>query len=78
MREFSPEHPTGRGSIDRAGDVFTAYQSPVGATWTLVGTDTIPMGGTVYIGLGVSSHTTSATATGVFDNVVVSTAGSEG
>jgi phosphatidylserine/phosphatidylglycerophosphate/cardiolipin synthase-like enzyme/regulation of enolase protein 1 (concanavalin A-like superfamily) len=64
--------------LDRSGDVFTAYQSPDGANWTLVGTDTIPMGGTVYIGLGVSSHTTSATATGVFDNVVVSTGGSEG
>ena len=57
--------------LDRSGSTFTAYQSPDGATWTLVGTDTIPMGTTVYIGLGVSSHTTTATATGTFDNVTV-------
>ena len=59
----------------RAGNVFTAYQSPDGVSWTLVGTDTIPMGSTAYIGLAVSSHTTSATATGVFDNVTVAAGG---
>ncbi len=67
--------------LDRAGDVFTAFQSPDGVTWTQVGTETIPMGaaGTpVYIGLGVSSHTTTATATGVFDNVTVTSLGGEG
>jgi len=67
--------------LDRTGDVFTAYQSVDGATWTLVGSDTIPMGpaGTpVYIGLGVSSHTTTATATGTFDNVTISAFGAEG
>jgi hypothetical protein len=57
--------------LDRAGDVFTASQSPDGVTWTVVGTDTIPMPGTVYVGLGVSSHTRTATATGVFDHVTV-------
>jgi hypothetical protein len=30
--------------LDRAGDVFTAYQSPDGVNWTRVGSDTIPMG----------------------------------
>jgi hypothetical protein len=64
--------------LDRAGDVFTAYQSPDGVNWTRVGSDTIPMGSSatpVYIGLGVSSHSTSATATGVFDNVVITPSG---
>jgi hypothetical protein len=64
--------------LDRAGDVFTAYQSPDGVNWTRVGSDTIPMGSSatpVYIGLGVSSHTTSATATGVFDNVGITPSG---
>ncbi len=49
--------------------------------WTLVGSDTIPMGaaGTpISIGLGVSSHTTTAMATAVFDNVTVTSLGSEG
>jgi len=57
--------------LDRAGDVFTAYQSPDGVNWTVVGTDTIPMAKNVFVGLGVSSHTTSATATGVFDHVTI-------
>ena len=57
--------------LDRSGDVFTAYQSPDGVNWTVVGTDTIQMGSAVYIGLGVSSHTTSALATGVFDHVMI-------
>ncbi len=61
--------------LDRSGDVFSAYQSPDGVTWTLVGTDTIPMGTTVFIGLGVSSHTQTATATATFDNVTVGSVG---
>jgi hypothetical protein len=57
--------------LDRAGNTITAYQSPDGAAWTLVGTDTIPMAATVYVGLGVSSHTTAAAAAATFDRVVV-------
>ena len=55
--------------LERAGSTFNAYSSPDGATWTLVGTDTIPMASTVYVGLAVSSHTTGALATATFDNV---------
>ena len=58
--------------LDRIGATITAYQlSPDGTNWTLVGSDTFTMGSTVYIGLGVSSHTTSAAATATFDNVSV-------
>jgi regulation of enolase protein 1 (concanavalin A-like superfamily) len=57
--------------LDRAGDTFTAYQSADGVMWSLVGADTIPMATSVLVGLGVSSHTTSATATAVFDNVSI-------
>jgi phosphatidylserine/phosphatidylglycerophosphate/cardiolipin synthase-like enzyme/regulation of enolase protein 1 (concanavalin A-like superfamily) len=64
--------------LDRAGDTITAYQSTDGANWVVVGTDTIPMGQTVFVGLGVSSHTTSATATATFDNVRMTPAGAEG
>ena len=64
--------------LDRAGDVFTASQSIDGATWVAVGTETIPMGATVYVGLGVSSHTTAATATATFDNVTVTSGLTEG
>jgi hypothetical protein len=55
--------------LTRSGNTFTAYESPDGATWTLVGTDTIAMGSTVYVGLAVTSHTTGASATCTFDNV---------
>jgi len=53
----------------RAGNAFSAYSSPDGATWTLVGTDTIPMASTVYVGLAVSSHVAGTLATAMFDNV---------
>ena len=53
--------------LTRAGNLFSAYESADGATWTLVGTDTIPMASTVYVGLAVTSHTTSAAATCTFD-----------
>ena len=36
------------------------------------------MGSTVLVGLGVSSQTTSTTATATFDNVTVTPLGSEG
>ena len=63
--------------LDRTGSTISAYQSVDGTNWTLVGTDTLSMGSTVYIGLGVSSHTTSTAATAKFDNVVV-TSSTEG
>ena len=56
--------------LDRAGNTISAYQSIDGLNWTLVGTDTFSMGTTVYIGLGVSSHTTTTAATAKFDNVI--------
>ncbi len=57
--------------LARAGNTFSAYESADGVTWTLVGTDTIPMGAMVFIGLGVTSHNTTATATCTFDSVTV-------
>ena len=57
--------------LTRSGNTFSAYESADGLAWTLVGTDTIPMAGTVYIGLGVTSHTTSSPATCTFDNVSI-------
>ena len=53
----------------RAGSVFSGYSSADGATWTLVGTSTITMGSTVFVGLAVTSHRSSARATATFTNV---------
>jgi regulation of enolase protein 1 (concanavalin A-like superfamily) len=57
--------------LTRAGNLFSAYESADGLTWTLVGTDTIPMANTVYVGLAVTSHTTSAAATCTFDGFTI-------
>ena len=60
--------------LTRSGDTLTAATSPNGNTWTVVATETIVMGGTVEIGLAVSSHVTGTTATATFDNVSITAA----
>ena len=57
--------------LQRNGNLFSAYESADGVNWTLVGTDAIVMGSTVYVGLAVTSHTTGAAATCTFDGVVI-------
>jgi regulation of enolase protein 1 (concanavalin A-like superfamily) len=56
--------------LERSGNTFTAFESPDGASWTVVGTDTIPMGSSVYVGLAVTSHATSSTRAAL-DNVSI-------
>ncbi|HWF84288.1 MAG TPA: S8 family serine peptidase [Vicinamibacterales bacterium] len=58
--------------LERQGDTFTALESGDGATWVVVGTDTIPMTQTIYVGLAVTSHDNTRLATGTFSNVSVS------
>jgi regulation of enolase protein 1 (concanavalin A-like superfamily) len=60
--------------VTRAGSTIAAYRSVDGLTWTLVGSDTIPMGTTVLAGLAVSSHDATQLATATFDNVSVTVA----
>jgi hypothetical protein len=56
--------------VVRSGSTLSGYSSPDGATWTQVGTSqTITMGQNVYIGLAVTSGSTSSLATATFDNV---------
>jgi hypothetical protein len=55
----------------RRGDVFEAYRSLDGGTWSRVGSDTIPMGDTVYVGLAVTSHNTGVATTATVDSVTV-------
>ena len=55
----------------RSGNVFNAYASPNGTTWTLIGTQTIAMNTNVYVGLALTSHDTNHSATAVFSNVSV-------
>jgi regulation of enolase protein 1 (concanavalin A-like superfamily) len=62
----------------RSGGTITGYESSNGTTWTMVSTQTISMAATVYIGLAVTSHTTSASTTAVADGVTIDTSGGGG
>jgi RHS repeat-associated protein len=53
----------------RSGNAFTAYVSPDGFNWTQIGSTTVTMAQTVYVGLAVSGNNYLTTAT--FDNVSV-------
>ena len=55
----------------RSGDTISAYRSADGASWILVGSDTILMPHDVLIGLAVSSHTATATCRATFEHVTV-------
>jgi len=57
----------------RSGNVFTGFASPDGTTWTQIGTQTITMNATLYVGLAVCSHNTSTLSTATFDNVTITT-----
>jgi len=48
---------------------FTAYHSANGSTWTMQGTEPIPMGANVHIGLALTSHDAALTCQAVLTNV---------
>ena len=52
----------------RTGDTFESYRSSNGSTWTRIGTDVIPMGDTVYVGIAVTSRKASQATTAVVDS----------
>lgn len=58
--------------ITRRDRTFTTYASDDFSTWTTIGSVTIPMSLDVYIGLPVTSHSASATATAAFDDITLS------
>ena len=55
----------------RRGTTVTIASSTNGTTWTTVGSSTISLGTSAYVGIAVNSRTTSARATGVVSNVTV-------
>ena len=63
--------PPGWVKLVRTADIFRAYESIDGSTWVLVGTETIQMGRTVYVGLAVTSNSARAVSTATYTNVVV-------
>ena len=66
--------------LTREGALVTAAASMDGIAWTVVGSDIIGFSedSQVLIGLAVTSHTTSATANGTFDNILLTGAGDTG
>jgi phosphatidylserine/phosphatidylglycerophosphate/cardiolipin synthase-like enzyme/regulation of enolase protein 1 (concanavalin A-like superfamily) len=61
--------------MTRAGNTFTAAVSTDGATWNVVGSETIAMGSTIKVGLALTSHADGAVATASFDGVTVTGGG---
>jgi regulation of enolase protein 1 (concanavalin A-like superfamily) len=59
----------------RSGNTITGYESADGSTWTMVSSQTITMGATVYVGLAVTSHTTAASTTAAISSVSVTGSG---
>ena len=58
--------------VVRSGSTLSGYSSFDGVNWLQLGTSqTIPMAQNVYIGLAVSSGSTSTLATATFDNVAI-------
>ncbi|HEU5080024.1 MAG TPA: RICIN domain-containing protein [Opitutaceae bacterium] len=58
--------------LQRAGNVFTAYESSDGVTWFSVGSSTVAMGSTYLVGVA------NVAGTATLDNVVVTGGGSGG
>lgn len=57
--------------LTRAGNVITAYKSSNGTSWTTVGSTTVTLAANCYIGLTVSSGSTTTLNTSQFSNVSV-------
>lgn len=62
----------------RSGTTVTGFQSVDGVTWVQVGSATIALGSTAFVGLAVTSHNATAAATAAFDGVAVTPAGGPG
>jgi regulation of enolase protein 1 (concanavalin A-like superfamily) len=58
--------------LARAGNDFTASYSSDGATWTVLGTQTVTMGANIFVGLAACAHSTSTVTTATFDNLSAS------
>jgi regulation of enolase protein 1 (concanavalin A-like superfamily) len=62
--------------LTRSGSTITAMVSSNGSTWTTVGSDTISMASTIYVGLAVSSHVQGTLAKATFASTAVTSASS--
>jgi regulation of enolase protein 1 (concanavalin A-like superfamily) len=56
----------------RSGSTLTGYRSADGVTWSEVGSDTVTLPSTVYVGCAVCAHTNAALSTVIFTNISTS------
>ncbi len=63
--------PPGWVRLVRTGNLFEAYQSLNGTVWVKIGSDTVPMGATVYVGLAATSHAPVSPTTVLIDGFSV-------
>jgi regulation of enolase protein 1 (concanavalin A-like superfamily) len=57
--------------LTRTGNVFTGYSSTDGVNWTMIGSTTIAMSDTIFVGMAVSSRSTTSTATAQFRDLTI-------
>src|SRR5205085_1593141 len=57
--------------LTRAGNLFTAFASADGNSWTQIASQTISMNSSAYAGLAVTAHNNAALNSSVLDNVTV-------
>ncbi len=55
--------------LERRADLVRSFYSTNGSTWTLIGTDVVPMSRDLYAGLAVTGSPAGAAAAGGFDHV---------
>lgn len=60
--------------LTRTGNVFTAEASVNGTNWVRVGSATITMPSTIFVGIAVSSHLAGTPATATFSDVIAAPA----
>lgn len=62
----------------RSGNTFSGYRSADGNNWTLIGSTTIALPSSLYVGLAVTSHHDGTLCTAHFDNVTENSSGGGG
>lgn len=62
--------------LKRSGYRFEAFRSTDGTSWTSFGVQSVPMAATVYVGIAVTSHDSTAATTAVVDHFNVTTTSS--
>lgn len=55
--------------LTRVGGTLTGYSSDNGTSWVQVGSQSVPLAGTVYVGLAVTAHNNSVLCQATFENV---------